>query len=83
MSKKSIVNQIRAKLTYMGVSKDGCKELNIQLPNGNKIEWVGYNQVQIGVKIASATFRNKRYPIYSKEMTEDMLNTINNRLDYA
>ena len=76
MSKKSIISEIHTNLTKLGVGNSGCKELDIQLPNGNIIEWVGYNQVQIGVKIASATFRNKRFPLYSKAIDEDMLSKI-------
>lgn len=80
MSKKSIVNEIIAKLKKLGVIKGGCHNLDIELPNGNKLSWVGYTQVMISVKIKSNLFRNKRYPLYSKNVDADMLNLINSKL---
>ena len=80
MSKKSIVNEIIAKLTKLGIPKDGSHNLGIELPNGNKLSWVGYTQVMISVKIKSSLFRNKRYPLYSKNVDADMLNLINSKL---
>lgn len=80
MSKKSIVNEIIAKLKNLGVTKSGCHNLNIELPNGDKLSWVSYTQVMISVKIKSSLFRNKRYPLYSKQIDGDMLNLISSRL---
>ena len=80
MSKKSIVNEIIAKLKKLGVTKGGCHSLDIELPNGDKLSWVGYTQVMISVKIKSNLFRNKRYPLYSKNVDADMLNLINSKL---
>ena len=80
MNKKTIVNEITAKLTKLGISKDGCHNLDIELPNGNKLSWVGYRQIMISVKIKSSLFRNKRYPLYSKNVDADMLNLINSKL---
>lgn len=80
MNKKSIVNEIVAKLTKLGISKDGCHNLDIELPNGNRLNWVGYRQIMISVKIKSSLFRNKRYPLYSKNVDADMLNLINSKL---
>ena len=81
MSKKSITNEIKTKLAKLGVGNDGCHNLDIALSNGDRISWVGYNQVMISHKVRSATYRNKRYPLYSKEITLDLLNAINSRLD--
>ena len=80
MNKKSIVNEIIVKLTKLGISKDGCHNLDIELPNGNRLNWVGYRQIMISVKIKSSLFRNKRYPLYSKNVDADMLNLINSKL---
>lgn len=80
MSKKTIVNEIIAKLKKLGVTKSGCHNLDIELPNGNKLNWVGYTQVMISVKIEGALLRNKRYPLYSKDIDINMLNLINERL---
>lgn len=80
MNKKTIVNEITAKLTKLGVSKDGCHNLDIELPNGNKLNWVGYRQIMISEKIDSALYRNKKFPLYSKNVDADMLNLINSKL---
>jgi hypothetical protein len=80
MSKKTIVNEIIAKLKKLGVTKSGCHSLDIELPNGNKLNWVGYTQVMISVKVKDSLFRNKRYPLYSKNVDADMLNLINSKL---
>jgi hypothetical protein len=80
MSKKEIVNEIIAKLKSLGVDKDGCQMLNIELPSGNKLSWVGYNQIMISVRLGGALFRNKRYRLYSKDVDENMLNLINKNL---
>ena len=80
MSKKAIVNEITAKLKDLGTDKDGCQELNIELPNGNKLSWVGYTQVMIGIRLGGSLFRNKRYRLYSKDIDENMLNLINEKL---
>ena len=80
MSKKAIVNEIIAKLKSLGVDKDGCQMLNIELPSGNKLSWVGYNQIMISVRLGGALFRNKRYRLHSKDVDENMLNLINKNL---
>ena len=80
MSKKSITNEINTKLAKLGVGNNGCHNLDIALPNGDKISWVGYRQVMISHKIGSSTFRNKRYPLYSKAIDEATLNLINDAL---
>ena len=81
MTKKSIVNEIIEKLKSRDITKDGCAGLEIPLVNGDRIGWVGYNQVMISHKIGRATYRNKRYPLYSKEITLDLLKAINSRLE--
>ena len=81
MTKKSIVNEIIEKLKSRDITKDGCASLEIPLVNGDKIYWVGYRQVMIGHKIGSVTYQNKRYPLYSKAITLDLLKAINSRLD--
>ena len=80
MSKKSIVNEITTKLTKLGISKDGCHNLDIEFPNGNRLNWVGYRQIMISVKIDGALYRNKRFPLYSKGVDANMLNLINSAL---
>lgn len=79
-SKKSMVCAIRTKLNKLGVAKDGCFNLNIKLPNGDKLNWVGYNQVMISVNKGGSLFRNKRYQLYSKEVSNDMLELIDNNI---
>ena len=80
MSKKSIVNEITTKLTKLGISKDGCHNLDIELPNGNRLHWVGYRQMMVNIKIGDALYRNKRFPLYSKGIDTNMLNLINSAL---
>ena len=80
MTKKSIVNEIIEKLKSRNITKDGCANLEIPLVNGDRIAWASYTQVMINHKIATATYRNKRYPLYSKQMTIDLLEAINSRL---
>ena len=65
MSKKSVVEEIKNRLAKISISKDGCYILNITLPNGNKLAWVGYTQIMISVKIQNSLYRNKRFPLYS------------------
>ena len=80
MSKKAVVEEIRKKLTKLGISRDMCRNIETELPNGNKLNWVSQTQVMISVKIEGALFRNKRYPLYSKDIDINMLNLINERL---
>ena len=80
MSKKSIVNEITTKLTKLGISKDGCYNLDIELSNGDKLAWVGYYQIMVNTKIDGALYRNKRFPLYSKGVDVNMLNLINSKL---
>lgn len=80
MSKKSIVEEIRKKLTKLGISRNMCRNIDTELPNGNKLSWVSQTQVMISVKIKSSLFRNKRYPLYSKDVDADMLNLISSKL---
>jgi len=80
MSKKSIVNEITAKLAKLGVPKDGCHNLDIELSNGDKLAWVGYRQMMVNIKIGNALYRNKRFPLYSKGVDVNMLNLINSKL---
>ena len=80
MSKKSIVNEIIEKLKSRNITKDGCAPLEIPLLNGDRIAWVGYRQVMISHKTNGALRRNKRYPLYSKNVDADMLNLINSKL---
>jgi hypothetical protein len=80
MSKKAVIEEIRKKLTKLGISRDMCRNIDTELPNGNKLNWVSQTQVMISVKIKSNLFRNKRYPIYSKNVDADMLNLINSKL---
>lgn len=80
MAKIDIVKEIKRKLSGLGVSEGGCYNLNINLPNGDRINWVGYNQVMVGHKIDTATYRNKRYPLYSKQMTSELLTLIEKKM---
>ena len=77
MSKKAVIEEIRKKLTKLGISRDMCRNIDMWLPNGNKLNWVSQTQVMISVKIEGALFRNKRYPLYSKDIDINMLNLIN------
>ncbi len=81
MTKKSIVNEIIEKLKSRNITKDGCANLEIPLVNGDRIGWVGYRQVMISHKVGICTYQNKRYPLYSKVITLDLLKTINSRLE--
>lgn len=82
MTKKAIVKEICDRLTELGVTKDGCFGLNVNLPNGNRLNWVGYRQVLIGIKDPhmANVFWVKRFPLYSKEINLDLLNLIKNEL---
>jgi hypothetical protein len=82
MSKKAVIEEIHKKLTKLGISRDMCRNIDTELPNGNNLNWVSHTQVMISVKIKSlsSTFRNKRYPLYSKDVSINMLNLINERL---
>lgn len=80
MSKKAVVEEIRKKLTKLGISRDMCRNIDTELPNGNKLNWVSQTQVKISVKIDGALFRGKRYPLYSKDVDINLLNLINERL---
>jgi hypothetical protein len=62
------------------VDKDTCRNIDTNLPNGNKLSWVSQTQVMISVKIKDSLFRNKRYPLYSKNVDADMLNLISSKL---
>ena len=80
MSKIAVVKQIKEKLNALGVSENGCHNLNIELPNGNKINWVSRTQVMVSIKIGSATYKNIRNPLYSKAVNLELLNLINENL---
>ena len=80
MSKKEIVNQIKKRLTELGVTKGGCQNLNITLPSNNKLAWVSYTQIQISVKVKEPLYRNKRYGLYSKDVDLTLLELILNNL---
>lgn len=80
MSKIAVIREIRTKLQNLGTDKNGCQNLNIELPNGNKLSWVGFNQLMVSVRLGGTLYRNKRYPLYSKHIDVDMLNLINSRL---
>ena len=81
VTKKSIVNEIIEKLKSRNITKSGCTYLEIPLANGDRIAWVGYTQVMISHKVDGALRRNKRYPLYSKAMTMDLLEAINSSLE--
>lgn len=79
MSKISIVREIKAKLSSLRIADNSCKILNIDLPNGDYLKWVGYRQVSIARKDKrwENVFRIHRYPLYSKDIDKDMLDLIN------
>jgi hypothetical protein len=80
MSKKAVIEEIRKKLTKLGISRGMCRNIDTKLPNGNNLNWVSQTQVMISVKIKGVLFRGKRYPLYSKDVDINMLNLINERL---
>ena len=83
MSKSTIANEIKFKLELLGISKNGCHNLDIKLDNGNKINWVSSTQVCISKSTSlSNVYRNKRYALYSKDVPLEMLNLINNAIPY-
>lgn len=81
MSKKEIVNQIKKRLTELGVTQNGCQNLNI-LIRGSKdlVAWVGYTQIMVSKQIKPHLYRNKRYALYSKDVDIDLLTKINKKL---
>lgn len=76
MTKKSLVQEIRDKLTILKVSKYGCSNINT-ITNMN---WVGYGQVSLSEHIGGALYRNYRLPLYSKGVSLETLIAINNEL---
>jgi hypothetical protein len=83
MSKLTIANEIKLKLELLGISKNGCHNLDIKLGDGNKINWVSPTQVCISKNTSlSNVYRNKRYALYSKDVSLEMLNLINNAIPY-
>ena len=80
MSKIAVVKQIKEKLNALGVSENGCHNLNIELSNGNKISWVSRTQVMLNVPLGGALSKNRRYPLYSKVIDSSLLNIINDNL---
>ena len=80
MSTKAVIEEIRKNLTKLGISRNMCRNINTNLPNGNKLNWVSQTQVMISIQINESLFRNKRYPLYSKDIDINMLNLINERL---
>ena len=81
MNKKELVESIRTKLNELGVSKDGCYNLNLELSKGKRISWVSRSQVMISTQIMGSVWKNKRYPIYSKTITYLLLAIINKELN--
>ena len=81
MNKKEFVESIRAKLDKLGVKKDGCYNLNLELIKGKRLSWVSHKQVMISVQIMGSLWKNRRYPIYSKEINYALLSIINRELE--
>ncbi len=80
MNKKEFVEAIRAKLNELGVAENGCHNLNLELIKGKKLSWVSRTQVMISVQIMGSLWKNRRYPIYSKEINHTLLSIIYNEL---
>ena len=81
MNKKEFVESIRAKLDKLGVVENGCHNLNLELVKGKKLSWVSRTQVMISVQIMGSLWKNRRYPIYSKEINYAVLSIINRELE--
>ena len=84
MSKKDIVNKIKFKLELLNISKNGCYNLkDIEVGNGNRIIWVSPTQVCFSNATSlSNVYRNKRYALYSKNVSLEMLNLIDAAIPY-
>ena len=81
MNKKEFVKSIRAKLDKLGVVENGCYNLNLELIKGKRLSWVSHKQVMISVQIMGSLWKNRRYPIYSKEINYALLSIINKELE--
>ena len=81
MNKKEFVESIRAKLDKLGVVENGCYNLNLELIKGKRLSWVSHKQVMISVQIMGSLWKNRRYPIYSKEINYALLSIINRELE--
>lgn len=81
MNKKEFVESIRAKLNELGVREGGCYNLNLELIKGKRLSWVSHKQVMISVQIMGSLWKNRRYPIYSKEINYALLSIINKELE--
>ena len=81
MNKKEFVESIRAKLNELGVAENGCYNLNLELIKGKRLSWVSHKQVMISVQIMGSLWKNRRYPIYSKEINYALLSIINKELE--
>ena len=81
MNKKEFVESIRAKLNELGVAENGCYNLNLELIKGKRLSWVSHKQVMISVQIMGSLWKNRRYPIYSKEINYALLSIINRELE--
>lgn len=84
MSKKEIVNRIKFKLELLNIPKNGCYNLkDIEAGNGNRIIWVSPTQVCFSNATSlSNVYRNKRYALYSKDVSLEILNLIDAAIPY-
>ena len=76
MTKKSIIALIHENLKALNITKNGCANID-SIPDMN---WVGYTQVCMREHINGALYRNYRLPLYSKNVTKEMLLAINSEL---
>ena len=76
VAKKQLVEKIKALLDRLNIIKDGCANIN-----QCDIMWVSRTQVLKRKCLSGNLFRNKRYPLYSKQVTKDELELILSNLE--
>ncbi len=77
-TKKSRVELICGILKRKKIAENGCLNLNINLDNGDRINWVGYRQICYAKRDPKYTnvFRLQRIGLRTSRMTAKLLDEI-------
>lgn len=77
-TKTSRINLICGILQRENVTKDGCLNVNIDLDNGDRINWVGYRQICYAKRDPKMhnVFRLQRIGLKTSKMTCEWLDKI-------
>ena len=77
LSKKELVNDIRERLDALNTPKDGCQNLD-DVPN---VTWVSRDEVMTRTHLHGVLYKNRRYKLYSKDVSWEQLMQIRDSLD--